>query len=156
VLRVNCGLQWDEIEGCQIMIIIRGKVTEGLGAASHTLTLQMPFLVSQFPEVKDCYPASINVDLERPLHIWNPDFTTHRIPWAGPPGERFSFLRIRLECPLDSSSRKAWIYIPHGSPHYHKLVEIEVLTEKVANLQFGMPCQIHIPKDYRELSVVVI
>jgi len=138
------------------MLIIRGRVTEGLGAATQTLKLQMPFFAKHFPEVKNCHPATINLDLERPIHIWNPDHTTPRIPWAGPPGERFSFLRIRLESPLDSALRQSWLYLPHGSPHYHRLVEVEVLAERIDNLQFGMLCQIHIEKDYRELSVVLI
>jgi len=138
------------------MIIIRGRVTAGLGAASETLQYQMPYFAIHFPEVTVCHRASINVHLECPLLILNPDHTTPLIPWAGPPGEMFSFLRIRLECPLNSELRQAWIYIPHGSPHYHKFVEVEVVTKWIDNLELGMPCQIHIDKDYREQLVVTV
>src|SRR5712692_8563615 len=110
------------------MIVIGGKVIQGFGVAKETLRLQMPFFVKHFPEVKGCYPASINVELEYALHIWHPDHTTHPIQWArgrtraaqkypqGLAGERFGFLRIRFECPIKSALRQAWVYIPHASP----------------------------------------
>jgi len=116
----------------------------------------MPFFAKEFPEVKDCHTASINLDLERLLHIWNPDHTTTRIQWEDPPGEIFSFLRIRLECPLNSELQQAWLYLAHNSIHYHRLFEAEVLSKWIVNVQYGMLCQIHKERDHQELSVVVI
>jgi hypothetical protein len=140
------------------VVTIKGRVTEGLGVANLTIKLQMPFFAKEFPEIKACHQASINLELERPLHIWNPDHTTDRILWnpADLRGERFSFLRIRLECPLNSALQQAWLYMAHNSIHYHRFVEVEVLSKYIADLKYGMLCQIHLNKDHQELSVVVI
>lgn len=84
-----------EKRGCEEdMISIRGKIVSGLGAAKDTLKAQMPYFVGIFPEIRDCHPASINVELEDALRIYNPDLVTPPIPWAGVPGEEFSFLRV--------------------------------------------------------------
>src|SRR5216683_3183519 len=101
------------------MTTVRGTIVTGIGAAALTLKLQMPYFAKLFPEVKDCHLASINLEMEQGLRIFNPDFETPSIPWAGGGGEKFSFLRIAFEGPIGSPHRRAWIYIPHGSPHYY-------------------------------------
>jgi hypothetical protein len=85
--------------------VIEGTIMQGLGAARKTVRLQMPHLVQQFPQIHGCYEATINLQLDRPLRVNNPDHTTGLIRWypQAPPewaGEKFSFLRIKFECPL--------------------------------------------------------
>jgi hypothetical protein len=139
-----------------MVISIKGTVVQGLRAAKDTLKLQMPYFVKLFPEVKDCHLASINLELEHGLRVFNPDFTTPPIPWAGPPGERFSFLRIAFEGPIGSPHRPAWIYIPHGSPHYDNVFHAEVITNWMENIEYGVRCQVHISKPYREAVLIII
>ena len=116
----------------------------------------MPFFEQVFPDVKDCHPATINLKLETPLRIRNPDFTTTPIQWESKGSEVFSFLRIRFECPLGTEPRRAWIYIPHNSPHRHKVFQVEVLTEKIDGLVNGTPCLIHIDEAYEEIPMIIV
>lgn len=89
------------------MVSIDGDVIPGLGAARKTLKLQMPYFVNLLPELQACYLGSINFHLQYALRIENPDYTTPRIPWAGPPGELFSFVRISLEFPIGGETQSA-------------------------------------------------
>src|ERR1700692_2207921 len=56
--------------------IIDAKVFRGCGVASKNLKFQLPHLVWQFPEIKDIFPGSINVQLDAPLHNLNYDYAT--------------------------------------------------------------------------------
>ncbi len=116
----------------------------------------MPYFAPLLPEISGCHLASINLELEYALRILNPDFETPLIPWAGPPGEQFGFLRIGFEGPIGASHRRAWIYIPYGSPHYNNPFYIEVITEWIEGLRHGAPCQIHISKAHRESTIVLV
>lgn len=138
------------------MVGIKGSITEGFRRAKYSLEKQMPFFTGLFPEVTHCYPATINVELEYALRVWKPDYTTPLISWAYPPGEQFSFLRIAFECPVGTGRRRAWIFIPHGSPHYHKLFQVEVLTEWIGDSPYGTPCFIYIPRDHREVPLIIV
>ena len=138
------------------MISIKGVVVRGLGAAKETLKRQMPYFSQLFPEVGDCYQASINLQLEQGLRVLNPDFTTPPIPWAGAPGEQFSFLRIGFEGPVGTSRRHAWLYIPHGSPHFCNPFHIEVITGYVQSIGYGVTCQVHIDKPHRNIPLIII
>src|SRR6266851_3363060 len=62
------------------MTTVRGTVVTGIGAAALTLKLQMPYFAKLFPEVKDCHLASINLEMEQGLRVFNPDFETPLIP----------------------------------------------------------------------------
>jgi hypothetical protein len=138
------------------MVSINGEVIPGLGAARETLKRQMPYFVNLLPELAVCHLASINLRLQSALRIENPDYTTARIPWAGSPGEVFSFLRISLEFPVGGKVQPGWIYIPHDSPHFHKCFQIEVLSSYVGGILSGSICRIHIPREYRESTLIVI
>lgn len=100
--------------------IINATVAEGQKAANWILKFQLPYLVWQFPEIKNIHPATINVKTETALEIENVDFKTPSVPWwtgKGWTAEEFSFLRVGFEYPLNSAPREAWIYIPENSPH---------------------------------------
>ncbi len=129
---------------------------KGLGAAKDTLERQMPYFVEICPEMGACRTASINLQLDHALRIENPDFTTPRIPWGGLPGERFSFLKIALEGPLGGSRHPAWIYIPHDSPHFYNLFQIEVITKPIDGISYGTACQVHIPRDHRKFPLIIV
>jgi hypothetical protein len=49
--------------------IYNAVVFGGAGVFSKNIKYQMPHLVWQFPDIKDIHPGSINVQLERPLHV---------------------------------------------------------------------------------------
>lgn len=138
------------------VISVKGIVVKGIGAATLTLKYQMPYFVHLFPEIKDCHLASINLDMEQGLRFFNADLETPPIPWAGGGGERFSFVRIAFEGPIAAPQRRAWIYIPHGSPHYYNPFKIEVITEQIRNIAYGVTCQIHISKPHRQADLLVV
>jgi hypothetical protein len=138
------------------MIVMRGRVARGLGAATSTLARQMPYFAALFPEIRNCHLASINIDLEQGLRIFNPDFVTPPITWAGGTGEQFSFLRIGLEIPIGSDHRRAWTYIPHGSPHYYNPFIIEVIAQLIEGVTYGTVCQLHISQPHAQGALVVI
>jgi hypothetical protein len=128
------------------MVTINGKIVQGLGEASRTLTFQIPQIATVFPEIADCFVGSINVILDAQLEPLSPDFVTHPIKWCsnGPP-EMFGFLRIEFEVPRAYIFTKAWIYIPYGSPHRLNPYYAEVITPKPQlDLQGQVECKIHL------------
>jgi hypothetical protein len=152
-----CVCDAEHTKSSPTVLSIRGIVVKGLGAANQTLRLQMPYFAQLFPEIEGCYFGSINLRLEVGLRVSSPDFTTPLIPWAGPPGEQFSFLRIDFEGPLSSSLRCAWIYLPHGSPHLYNPFSVEVITkEKVQGISHGVQCRVHIAKAHEQSTLFVV
>ena len=102
------------------MTAIRGKRTRGLGIATQTVAAQMPQLVESFPELKNCFRGTINVELEHPLLVERPDHETGDITWYyqdTPVTEHFGFLRIEFEAPPGGPRVQAWLYIASNSPH---------------------------------------
>ena len=142
--------------------VIEGTIIQGLGAARTTVRLQMPHLVRQFPQVRGCYEATINLQLDCPLRVNNPDHTTGLIRWypqASPEwaGKKFSFLGIKFECPLGEPNRDAWIYIPHDSPHRLNLFLAEIMTLPMDQtyLTPGTRCRIHVDKSTSSEVLIV-
>ena len=136
--------------------VSNGVVIPGLGAANMTLAVQIPLIAKEFPEIACCHRGSINIQLKSALRIENPDHVTHPIPWDGPPGEVFSFLRILLEFPLAARPRRAWVYIPHCSPHRKNRCQVEVITELVQNLTYGSQCRIHFERGRDDFDMIVV
>jgi hypothetical protein len=140
---------------------IEATIVRGLGSATQTLQLQKPLLMTQFPEIADCHPATINLQLDRPLRVNNPDHTTEPIAWFPSQPEhfeKFSFLRIGFECPLGEPTRDAWIYIPHNSPHYADLFTVEIITARMdaAHVKAGTRCRVHIDGDVKSSEVLIV
>jgi hypothetical protein len=107
--------------------ICDATVFKGAGVFSKNIKYQMPHLVWQFPDIKDIYPASINVQLDKPLPIRKYDCTTLPIPWfdvdysgrvLGWQVERFSFLEI---------------------------LRFEIISNKIPGVTNGQRCRLHIP-----------
>ena len=127
------------------MVAISGRIVNGIGAAAHTLSHQLPYISKEFPEVAECYRGSINLELEVPLKVLTPDHRTKPIAWL--PGntktEIFDFVRIEIEAPCNASAVPAWLYIPHRSPYRRKLRIYEVITMQL-NLANVTSCRIKI------------
>jgi hypothetical protein len=136
--------------------VINGVVVQGLGAAAKTLAIQIPLIEEEFPEIRCCHRASINIQLKNALRIEDPDYTTGPIPWAGPPGEVFGFLRILLEYPAGATSKRAWIYIPHDSPHRNNRCHVEVIAERMQHIAYGSRCRIHIERGRDDFDMIVV
>ncbi len=130
------------------MLIIDGNIVRGLGAATHTLALQLPEIGKTFPEIAECSVGTINVVLDAQLDVISPDFVTHPIKWhPKAASEMFGFLSVLFEVPkADITPTKVWIYIPYGSPHRVNPYYTEIIVpEPKLDLQNQVACKIHIP-----------
>jgi hypothetical protein len=139
-------------------VTIRGKVVPGIhGASTVSVVKQMPHFIRLIPEMACCYEDTINIELEQPLLVENPDVATE-YAWQGPgtAPERFYLHEIRIEFPMGSAGRTAWIYVPHNSPHFGNRNQVEVIAQKLEGLEYGCQCQIHIPNARTEAGVVVV
>jgi hypothetical protein len=137
-------------------IVINGTIKRGLGAASTTVKLQLEQLARVYPPIARVHAGTINVQLERPLRVNNPSFTSEPIRWHPHALERFSFLEIEFECPSGAPRREAWIYIPHNSPHRPNLFIAEVLAEKIEGVQPDMACRILINHPHHQSEVIIV
>jgi hypothetical protein len=145
------------------MITITGTIRKGYGGASRNLLTQLPLIAEQFPEVKDCFHGTLNVELQKPLLVLSPDHRTKPIDWDSanhPGGEVFGILRIRLEAPPGSSKMAAWLYIAHNSDHRKNLCMHEVIAPKL-QVSVGGLCTIHIDRvcltvPYRQFPITLV
>lgn len=114
------------------MVMIKGTIQRGAGQSQNTIKEQMPFFRDCFPEVADCKVGTLNIRLEKPVVVTNPDFTTRSLPWhpalkLAKSGEMFQFVRIRLT--LEGQKPvNAWIYRAQFSPYREDPFLIEVLA----------------------------
>lgn len=128
------------------MPIIEGEIQKGAGNGYMNLKLQLPQLIQFFPELKDCFPATINVRLKEPLKSLSPDFTSEPIKWLPETrAEEFSFTRVKFEFVSGgkSDSTDAWIYEAEASPHKADPSYIEILAPYLA-LGSSTTCRIHL------------
>ena len=61
---------------------LKARIVPGLGVAQGTLARQLPLISQGFPEVVDCYPGTINMELECPLEVTQPDHRTAPLAWT--------------------------------------------------------------------------
>jgi CTP-dependent riboflavin kinase len=144
--------------GPKVNTSIDGKIVSGLNGAHTALAFQLPHLISRFHVLAGCHPGTINVELDQPLRIQNPDFESPPIIWLpGHPPEKFAFLEITLEIPIGSSGRKAWIYVPSNSPHFHNVYRVEVIAPFIAaGTTQGTRCRVQTPKQHRIEPLIII
>lgn len=139
-------------------IKIKGKIQKGFGAAS-TLALprQIPHFRKYLPDIDSYYIGSINLLLEKPLLIANPDIVTEPIEWIETHFERFGFLRIEFETVPKKANMplKALLWIPYGSPHFPNPYYHEIIAPEV-NLNNVQYCNIIIQKAVKEISSIVV
>ncbi len=140
------------------MLAIKGLVKTGLNKANYTLPLQMKHFAPVFPEIKDCYRASINIELEMPLKILSYDFVTKPIKWDPDyPEEQFGFVRIKLICEHNGGQKQtdAWIYDPFNSRWHSDLFRYEIIAPWV-DFDRDKPCYINIDCKHNETPVYCI
>lgn len=121
------------------------KVISGLGVANRNLARQLPYFISDFSEVSDCWPGTINLELPAPIKFTNPDHQTDPIAWtpSGTRTEVFSFVRIELEFSNLTEAIPGWIYIAHNSPH-RKTPHIHEVITRYIDIKDFTKCYIHI------------
>lgn len=124
---------------------LKARIVPGLGVAQGTLARQLPLISQGFPEVVDCYPGTINMELECPLEVTQPDHRTAPLAWtpSGRTTEVFDLVRIELEFDSLPTRVPAWLYIAHASPHRRTPTIHEVITQQL-NLSDVSECKIHL------------
>ena len=144
------------------MRTITGKVIPGLHAGAENLKVQLPLVIEEFPEIRDTFLGTINLELDKGLLVLSSDHRTRPINWhpEHAPGEVFDFLRIRFEGPEGSQPISAWLYIAHNSPHRSNLKIHELIISSRAKVEVGSQCKIHLLRPsielpYREYPIVV-
>jgi hypothetical protein len=137
-------------------VIISGTKVSGLGIATTAVPKQYEHLVREFPDIKDVHRwGTLNIRLDYPLRIQNPDHTTSAIEWDPGFKERFSLTRIEVQ--LDAQAARpqpAWVYVAHRSPHRANTMFIELLTATLP-VKDADRLLIHLP-DYRYTSCIVL
>ncbi|HBO8936952.1 glycosyltransferase family 9 protein [Stutzerimonas stutzeri] len=124
---------------------LRARIVPGLGVAQGTLARQLPLISKDFPEVADCHPGTINLELECPLEVTQPDHRTAPLAWtpSGRTTEVFDLVRIELEFGPLPTRVPAWLYVAHASPHRGTPTVHEVIAQQL-NLSEVRECQIHL------------
>jgi hypothetical protein len=145
--RAGNGRYCDMTNAYDVTSEIEATIMRGKGKAAETLQLQWPHLIKHFPEIRDCHPATINVQLNMALLVMNPDGTAPPTAWHPEvPNltEGFSFRRIGFEFPIDTPPTEAWIYIPQLSSNRYNLLYAEILTKKIEGIRRGLRCRLHL------------
>ena len=136
-------------------VIIKGTKISGLGLGVTTVAKQYEHLVREFPDIRDVHRwGTLNLQLDYPLRILNPDYTTSAIEWEAGFKERFSLTRIDIEPCATGKVQSAWIYVAHRSPHRANTLFIEMLTATL-EVENGDRFLVHLP-DYRYSSCIVL
>jgi len=136
-------------------VIVKGTKISGLGLGVTTVAKQYEHLVREFPDIRDVHRwGTLNLQLEYPLRILNPDYTTSAIEWEPGFKEKFSLTRIDIEPCATGKLQPAWIYVAHRSPHRANTLFIEMITATL-EVENGDRFLVHLP-DYRYSSCIVL
>jgi hypothetical protein len=137
-------------------LTIAATKISGIGLATTAVAKQYDHLVGEFPDIRDVHRwGTLNLQLEYPLRILNPDYTTSAIEWDPGFKEQFSLTRIDLEpCTQAAPPQPAWIYVAHRSPHRANTLFIELLTATLP-VKNGDRFLVHLPS-YRYTSCIVL
>jgi len=124
---------------------IDARIVPGLGVASGTLARQLPLISQHYPQVATCHPGTINLALDQPLLLTDPDHRTVPLAWtpSGRTTEVFDFLHVELELSSSPARIPAWLYVAHGSPH-RKTPWIHELIAHPLNLDNVSHCRLHL------------
>ncbi len=109
-----------------------------MSAVSGALAKQWPEVIKQVPEMHDCFQGTINVDLVALVLIINPERTVPPFEWEPGHIEGFGVLEIKFEWPIDTEPVRAWVYLPHHSPHRYNMLRAEVITKEIPLLRSKM------------------
>jgi hypothetical protein len=133
-------------------LMIGATVKRGYGVATKNLKFQMPHLIWHFPELKNIHTATINILLDRALHVSKYDRTTLPLPWWDVDTfregfwhiERFSIFPIKFEYPFNAASKDAWLFVSHNSSYASDPLRFEVVTEKIDGLAIEQRRKIYV------------
>ncbi|MBA1210462.1 MULTISPECIES: glycosyltransferase family 9 protein [Pseudomonas] len=127
-------------------LILDADIISGLGVATGTLARQLPLISRSFPEVAECHPGTLNLQLSRPLRLIHPHHRSKPLAWtpSGRTREVFDLLRIELEFDHFAQRVPAWLYVAHGSPHRQNLMVHEVIATRL-ELAGAKRCRMHLP-----------
>jgi hypothetical protein len=126
-------------------LTVGARIVPGLGVASRTLARQLPLISQHFPQVADCHPGTINLSLDQPLLLTDPDHRTAPLAWtpSGRTTEVFDLLHVELELGSSSVRIPAWLYVAHGSPHRNTPWIHELIAHSL-NLNNVRHCRLHL------------
>lgn len=131
------------------MLKVNAEIMSGLGVACKNLKLQIPLFVNEFPEAAECFPGTINLQLDRPITLVRPDYRFGPMTWV--PGSKrlevFEFLKIGLMFPEGPVVQKAWLYVAYNSPHRETPHIHEVVAPKIEGLKTLCRCLIFLPTE---------
>ncbi len=134
-------------------LVLEADLVCGLGAATGTLARQLPLISEAFPEIADCHPGTLNLQLSRPLRLIHPHHHSEPLAWtpSGRTRESFDLLRIELEFDQFTSRIPAWLYVAYNSPHRQNARMHEVIATR---LELGgvRRCRVHLPSHAVELA----
>lgn len=136
-------------------LTISGKIKKGLQIASginpdpslelnNTISLQKPFFEQAgIPDIPKIFDGTINLDIAPKLFtIISPDHDV-TCAWTKNVTERFWFIRALISYNL--KSYKGYIYYPYPSPiKSHNDTIIELLSEKIPDIEYGNPLSIQV------------
>ncbi len=126
------------------MVTLDGNIINGLGAATRTISMQMPHLEKQIPDLRGWHQATINVVLDGQLEVTSLDFATTPIVWqSGARPEMFGFKKITFE--NNGTSYDGVLYIAYNSPHRSNPYYVEVMLQSKVTI-VGTKCKIHFGK----------
>ncbi|MCJ8205388.1 glycosyltransferase family 9 protein [Pseudomonas sp. RGM2987] len=134
-------------------LAVDAHIVSGLGVATGTLARQLPLISRSFPEIADCHPGTLNLQLSRPLRLIHPHHRSAPLAWtpSGRTREVFDLLRIELEFDHLAHRVPAWLYVAHGSPHRQTPTVHEVIATRL-ELNGAQRCRVHLPAHAVELS----
>jgi ADP-heptose:LPS heptosyltransferase len=127
------------------LLSLKARIVPGLGVAKGTLARQLPLISQDFPEVADCHHGTINLELESPIEVTQPDHRTGPLAWtpSGRTTEVFDLVRIELEFYQSQARVPAWLYVAHGSPHRSTPTIHEVIAQQI-NLSDIHECRLNL------------
>lgn len=127
---------------------IKAQLISGLGVASRTIARQLPLISQNFPEVTGCWPGTINLELETPMIVTDPDHRTAPLAWtpSGVTTEMFDLVRVKLEFSHLACPVPAWLYVAHRSPHRQTPTIHEVISHRL-DITGATGCHVHIRSD---------
>ncbi|WP_306108802.1 glycosyltransferase family 9 protein [Pseudomonas sp. FSL R10-1339] len=140
-------------ESSPATLALDAYIVSGLGVATGTMARQLPLISQSFPEVAECHPGTLNLQLSRPLRLIRPHHRSAPLAWtpSGRTREVFDLLRIELEFDHLAHRVPAWLYVAHGSPHRQTPTVHEVIATRLA-LNEAKCCRVHLPADAVDLA----
>ncbi len=145
-------------------IIITGHVVKGHGVASGpsreypygSLERQLPFFKAAGLDLSRLFLGTLNISIApATFRLVNPAYTFRQVAWTDlHPAEDFSFSPCRVSLSGEGKWYGGFIYYPHPETkirHYQNPSLIEVITDKIPDVQYGTKIYLGIDPDEVEI-----